>query len=284
MTHSRNSKSTEYKKRLIKTWNEIAPRYHARWAKNNVGPFKSSAELVRAARIAPDSSILDLACGTGAVTQAVLAKLGTCGHVIGVDSSYTAIRIARKSNRSANLDLVVADAENLTFNEKFDIVTCQYALFFFPNVQMTLKNVRRCMKKNATLALAVHGKGNAVPFFSSIIDVVTKFIPDYLPPGAPSLDRFGTKRELENEISKAGFSNIRIKQYQFEYSPGTFASYWSNYIRYVATPLKQKIRNLEKSRLKQMKAQVMQKTLPYTKKDDTIVFPWKVLILTANKS
>lgn len=262
------------------TWNEIAPRYHRRWARDGIGPFRSTKELVRLAGINKTAHVLDLACGTGAVTKTILAELGPSGHVVGVDSSSAAIRIAKKHNRKDNLDFVVADAEQIRFNAKFDAVMCQYALFFFPNAQAALKNARRSMKKNGTLALAVHGNGSTVPFFSSIIDVVTKYVPDYLPNG-PSLDRFGTKSELKKEVAKAGFSSIRIRQYCYEYSPGTFADYWSSYLRYLATPLKQKLRKLDKDRYRQMREQVRKKTMPYTNDDGTITFPWKVLLLTA---
>lgn len=273
----------EYKKRLIKTWNEIAPRYHRRWAKDGIGPFKSSEELVKLAQICRGDNVLDLACGTGAVTKKILSKLGPNGHVIGADSSFTAIKIAKKYVKNNNADFILADAECLEFKKKFDKVTCQYALFFFPNSQRVLKNIKRCMKAGGTLALTVHGNGKTVPFFSSIIDVVIKFIPDYLPPGTPSLDRFGTESELRNEVSKAGFSNIKITQYQFRYSPGSFTDYWSSYLRYLATPLKQKICKLEKDSLKQMREQIKENTLAYTKKDGNILFPWKVLALVAKK-
>jgi ubiquinone/menaquinone biosynthesis C-methylase UbiE len=280
--HAKNdSKFIEYKKRLIKTWNEIAPRYHNRWAKNGNGPFKSTPELVKAAQIKRGHTVLDLACGTGAVTRAVLSKVGPYGVVIGIDSSQTAIKIAKKQNKNKNLDFILADAENFSFKVRFNAVTCQYALFFFPNARKALSNVRRCMKKGGTLALTVHGGGNTVPFFSSITDVVTKYVADYYPAGAPSLDRFGNRTELRKVVTAAGFSNIKLTQFTFKYSPGTFAEYWSNYLRYLATPLKQKIQRLERKQLRKMRSEVKQNTMPYTTKSGKIVFPWTVLILTA---
>ncbi|HSA97906.1 MAG TPA: methyltransferase domain-containing protein, partial [Candidatus Nitrosotenuis sp.] len=136
MRRSKEIVHSEYKKRLIKTWNEVAPRYHKRWAKNNIGPFRSSSELVRLANIRPGYTVLDLACGTGAVTKRIAARVGTSGKVVGVDSSISAIKIAKKEiNNKTNLDFVLSDAEFIKFNKKFDVVTCQYAMFFFPNAQ-----------------------------------------------------------------------------------------------------------------------------------------------------
>jgi ubiquinone/menaquinone biosynthesis C-methylase UbiE len=281
LVNSKKFNSTEYKKRLIKTWNEVAPRYHKRWAKNCIGPFKSTEKLVTMAQIRNDYHVLDLACGTGLVTKQILKKIGK-GHIVGIDSSQTAIKIAKRWNKKKNVDFVVADAERINFSKKFDAITCQYALFFFPNAPVVLKNLKQCLKKNGILAVSVHGSKKSVPYFSSTLDVVTKFIPDYLPPGAPSLDRFGTKTSLKKALASAGFAHIKVKQYCFEHNAGTFEKYWNDYLKYLAKPLKEKLSKIPDHKKNIMKEQIMKNTNPYVQKGQ-IVFPWKVLIATATK-
>ncbi|QLH08087.1 methyltransferase type 11 [Candidatus Nitrosotenuis sp. DW1] len=284
LTKSKKLTHLEYKKRLIKIWNEVAPRYHERWAKYDIGPFRSSSELVKLADIRPGHMVLDLACGTGAITKRIAAKVGSSGTVVGVDSSISAIKIAKKEiNNKTNLDFVLSDAEFIKFNKKFDVVTCQYALFFFPKAGKVLRNIKQYLKKNGTLALTLHGNKDTVPYFSSILDVVEKFIPDYVPQGTPNLDRFGTSSNLKKTISASGFTDIRILEYTFTYRPGTFSDYWQNYLKYLAKPLKEKIKTLSAEQRGKMKDQIKQNTLPYTKKSGQIVFPWKILILTAKK-
>lgn len=280
-----NFNSIEYKKRIIKTWNEIAPRYHKKWARYNTGPFMSTKKLVSLAEIHHKQKVLDVACGTGAVTKQILKHVGGNGRVIGIDNSLTAIKIAKKwNNTNTNVDFVLADAEQIDFNEQFDAVTCQYALFFFPHANRVLQNIKQCLKKNGTITLSVHGDKDSVPYFSNILDAVTKFIPDYIQPGAPSLDRFGTKTSLQKILSKAGFRQIRVEQYCFRYSPGTFTDYWDGYLRYLAKPLRDKIYKLTVQQRKDLKEQVRKNTTPYIKKNNQIVFPWKVLIATARKT
>jgi len=154
-------------------------------------------------------------------------------------------------------------------------------LFFFPNAQKALKNIRNSLKKTGTLGISVHGHKDKVPFFSNISDAVTEFIPDYVPPGSPNMDRFGTKNALGNEIKKAGFSKILIKDFTFSYSPGKFEDYWRNYIKYIAEPLKEKLNSIDTAKRKELKQVIKQNTMPHTKKNGNIVFPWQVLILTA---
>ena len=72
-----------------------------------------------------------------------------------------------------------------------------------------------------------------------------------------------------------------VKEFVFHYSPGKFEDYWRNYIKYIATPLKEKLDALEYSKRKELKRLVKEKTIQYTKKNSKIIFPWQVLILTA---
>jgi len=273
---------SEYKQRNMKIWNEVAPRYHKRWASVNKGPFQSTRKLVELVNINKGDAVLDVACGTGVVTNEIQKKIGKSGYVVGVDTSSTAIKIAKKwSGKKSNVDFVNTDAEKFNFSKKFDVVTCQYALFFFPNAQKALKNMKNSLKKSGNIGISVHGSKDTVPFFSSIIDSVTKYIPDYVPPGSPDLDRFGTKTALRKEASKAGFSKITVKDYVFYFSPGKFEDYWSNYLKYIAKPLKEKLNELDYSKRKELKQSIKDKTSQYTKKNGEILFPWQVLILGA---
>jgi ubiquinone/menaquinone biosynthesis C-methylase UbiE len=273
---------TEYKKRNITIWNEVAPRYHKRWASISQGPFASTSKLIQLLDINKGDKVLDLACGTGVVTKKISKKVGSSGYVVGGDTSITAIKIAKKWNGSQlNLGFVNIDAENFNFSKQFDIITCQYALFFFPNAQKALKNIKKNLKKEGKIGITVHGAAKKVPFFSSIFDAVIEFIPDYVPPGSPDLDRFGTKSALSGELRKAGFSKITVKDFVFKFNPGTFEDYWRNYLRYVAKPLKEKLDTLDRSKRKELKHLVREKVKPYIQKNKTIKFPWEVLILTA---
>ena len=274
--------NSEYKQRNMKIWNEIAPRYHKRWASVNKGPFQSTKKLIELVKINKNDMVLDVACGTGVVTKQIQKKVGNAGHAIGVDTSTTAIKIAKKCNEKIkNLDFVNIDAENFSFSKKFDIITCQYALFFFPNAEKALKNMKNSLKKSGKIGISVHGSKDNVPFFNSILDSAIKYIPDYVPVGTPNLDRFGTKSALKAEVRKAGFSNIVVKEFIFNYSPGKFEDYWNNYIKYITKPLKEKLNGLEYSKRKEFKESVKEKTKQYTKKNGEILFPWQVLILTA---
>jgi len=140
------SKATKYKLRTINVWNEVAPFYHNRWEKNEIGPFRVKNDLIKSARIRSGYTVLDLACGTGLDTKKILTKVGK-GQVYGVDISKSALDIARRwVGKKQNVHFILGDAETVQFDTKFDIITCQYALFFFPNAQKVLKNMKKFLK------------------------------------------------------------------------------------------------------------------------------------------
>ena len=277
----KDSRVTKYKQRTISVWNEVASFYHKRWTKNEIGPFAVTEKLLDLSKIKNGDSVLDLACGTGLVTKKLVRKVGRNGQVTAIDTSESAIKIAKRwIGNAKNLHFIRADAEKIQFKTKFDVITCQYALFFFPNEQKVLKNMKKFLKDDGRITLAVHGKYN-VPYFDSILEPVKKMIPDYLPK-YPEMDRFGTKKTFSDAIKKAGFSKIIVKKFVFEYSPGTFTEYWDNYKRHLPKPLKEKFDLLTKFQKLNLREMVKYNTLQYTKKNGKIIFPWEVLVLTAN--
>ena len=276
----KESKGTKYKQRTISVWNEVAPFYHKRWVKNEIGPFAVTKKLLDLSKIKNGDSVLDLACGTGLVTKKLIRKVGKNGQIYAIDSSESAIKIAKKWTGTAkNLHFVRADAEKIQFKTKFDAITCQYALFFFPNEQKVLKNMKRHLKRNGNITLAVHGKYN-VPYFDCILEPIKKMIPDYLPK-YPEMDRFGTKETFTTAVKKAEFEQIVVKRFIFKYSPGTFSDYWNNYKTHLSKPLKEKFNSLNKFQKLNLREMIKYNTLHYTKNNGKIVFPWEVLVLTA---
>ena len=271
---------TEYKKRNIQIWNEMALRYHQRWASIDVGPFQSSNRLIELSGIKEGDFVIDFACGTGVVTKKISDKVNKKGMVVGIDSSKNAIDIARKWCTAKNTYFIVSDVEKIGLKTKFDVMTCQYALFFFPDAQNVLKRAKLLLKDHGKIAITVHGNKKNVPYFNCILDEITKVIPDYMPENSLDLERFGTISSMKKIILESGFVNEKIKELTFTYSPGTFQEFWENYLRYVPIIQKKKIEKLTKNDLESIRENVKENTRKF-EKNGKIVFPWKVLVAVA---
>jgi len=272
----------QYKINSKANWNTVAFDYHNNWADKHHGPFKSTREIVSIAGLNPHDKVLDLACGTGAVSKEIIQHLQMDGYLIGVDLSRTALSIAKKSIHNSNVEFLEMDAEHFSFNILFDKILCQYGLMFFPNVEKVLRSVKTILKKDGVFVVAVHGTPEDVPYFSCIMNPILKFIPDIRPEGTPTVHRFGNPDKLNNELTKAGFNNISIKKFNFSYEVETFEEYWQDYMHSTANSIRPKIESYGDKAVTQIKMEAKQNVSRY-EKDGRIIFPWLVLIASAIK-
>lgn len=267
----------QYKITTKANWNTVASDYHYNWADQKIGLFKSTTELVKVSKIKPDDKVLDVACGTGVVSKEISQFLGPKGLLVGIDISRTALNIAKKSITFQNSTFVEMDAENIGFNFKFDKVTCQYGLMFFPDSQKVLKSIRKNLSSKGKIAIAVHGLPNDVPYFSTIMNPILEHIPDIRPIGTPTVHRFGNPKDLESELAKAGFADVSVALHDFGYKPGTFEEYWEDYMHSTANSIREKIESHGKEVMDRIKKDAKKNASKYEKKGN-LVFPWTVLI------
>lgn len=272
----------QYKINSKENWNTVAFDYHNNWADKQKGPFKSSVEIVRAAKVKSNDKVLDIACGTGAVSKQIVRHLNKDGRLVGIDLSRAALSIARKSIRSSNAEFLEMDAENIGFNFIFDKVLCQYGLMFFPNTRKVLESVRNILDKNGRLVIVVHGTQEEVPYFSNIMNPILKHIPDIRPEGTPTVHRFGEPQNLKNEILAAGFSNVLIKKLAYSYEIDNFEEYWDDYMKSTANSIRPKIQSAGPQVVSKIKMESKQNTSKHIK-DGKISFPWVVLIASASR-
>lgn len=77
--------------------------------------------------------VLDVGCGTGALTFAV-AGIEAAARIVGVDPSEGFVAYARSQNREPRVSFIVGDAQNLPFrNAAFDRCLSHLVLNFIPN-------------------------------------------------------------------------------------------------------------------------------------------------------
>jgi len=268
-----------YKIKTISNWNRIANEYHKKWVDPGIGPFAAAEKLFDIANIQQSDYILDVGCGTGALTKKISNKIGKNGKMIGIDISREALSIANSQVDSYNVNFIEMDAEKIYFRIKFSKIISQFAVMFFTNPLVTLKTLRELMTKEGQLVFTVHGVSENVPYFHCIMNNIVKFIPNIIPNGSPSVHSFGDNAKLIDILTKAGFTNIKVEKFLFSYSPGTFEQYWKNYIECTANSIKEIIVE-DKEIFHKIKISAHNDVLPFII-NNKITFPWEVLIASA---
>lgn len=267
----------------ISNWNLVAHLYHNDWANVNLGPFGSTQNVVELAKIKPYDKVLDLACGTGVVTKKISEKLGDKGILIGLDIANTPLKIANHEITYRNFHLVQMDSESMLFNKiKFNKITCQYAMMFFLNPLKVLSNIRNFLSGNGKLIIAVHGTSEKVPYFSSIMKHITRYIPNIRPQGTPNVHSLGEDGVLKKILLDSNYTKVKIYKKNFVYNAGTFEQYWNNYMLTTANSLKKIIHDCEEDVLANIKHDSEIEIKRYLK-DKKIIFPWQVIISVAER-
>jgi ubiquinone/menaquinone biosynthesis C-methylase UbiE len=93
----------------------LVPATFSRWA----------PELVEAAGVQPRTRVLDVACGTGAVTRLLADRVGQIGRVVGLDFNAGMLAAARVAVTNSIIEWMEGNATNMPLpNAAFDAVVC----------------------------------------------------------------------------------------------------------------------------------------------------------------
>lgn len=164
--------------------------------------------LVETAKIPEGASVLDVACGRGAVLFPAAERVGPRGQVIGVDLaagmvSETGMEIQRRRLKQA--DARQMDAEHLTFPDStFDAVLCGFSLQFFPHLQQALSEFRRVLKPGGQITVTTWADDDAR--WDWYEDLRTAY-GAIIKLGSQRLDK---PDEIQTWFSQAGFTDIQI--------------------------------------------------------------------------
>ncbi|GIO85034.1 hypothetical protein J25TS5_19660 [Paenibacillus faecis] len=108
-----------------------------------------------AGMLTPGLSVLDVGCGTGAITRGIAEAVGPSGHVVGIDSNPQLIEQARQMHGSVpNLTFQVGDVYHLDYKEAFDLVTCARLLVWLSDPMGALMSMKDAAKKGGRLHVA----------------------------------------------------------------------------------------------------------------------------------
>lgn len=109
-------------------------------------------------------SILEIAAGTGVVTQELARTLPTGTAITATDLSQPMIDIARTEPVTSNVFWQQADAMNLPFAaDSFDLIVCQFGVMFFPDKQASFREAARVLRPGGTYLFVLWDSWKEMP-------------------------------------------------------------------------------------------------------------------------
>mgnify|MGYP000753228485 CR=1 FL=1 len=150
--------------RTNRSWAANLEHYRRRYAALKPGWEHATARFQRwiAARLTPDSRVLDLGCGRGGVVE----RLGTTGQWAGCDPDWRSL----KEHRVVGLWRSQALSERLPFaNATFDVVIASWVLEHLPQPATTWREVARVLRPGGRFFFLTPNRRHPIPRLSALL-------------------------------------------------------------------------------------------------------------------
>lgn len=193
-----------------------------------------SRELARAfvlwLGVSPDRHWLEVGCGTGALTSAIL-ELGHPASVVATDSSEPFVGHTRAAVSDRRVEFLVASADTLPARPSgYDVVVSSLVLNFLPDPRAALRDMGSLAAAGGTVAACVWDYAGGMEFLRRFWDAAVA-----LDPAANQYDegeRFPicSPSGLEAAFREAGFTGVGVESLEVETDFQNFDDYWTPFV------------------------------------------------------
>jgi SAM-dependent methyltransferase len=194
-------------------WSRLAARFFVQWL-----------------AASPEIDWLDIGCGTGALTQAVLDD-GHPRSVAGVDPSPGFVAYASTHITGGRTGFTVGNAQLLPFRTNtFGATVSGLVLNFLPQPAQAVSEMARVTRPGGIVAAYVWDYAEKMEFLRIFWDVVAELDPDAA--GLDEGQRFSLSRPkaLVEILTRSGLENVDVQPIDFPTIFSDFDDYWSPFL------------------------------------------------------
>ena len=200
-------------------WNTVAgPRWVATPGFRERRNQESTALLLRRLGLASGESVLEIGCGTGALTVPLATEVGERGRVIAVDISEPMLGAARQrvgEHGLRNVTLLHGDAQVFDFEPAaFDLATSRMGIMFFADPVAAFRNIGGALKPSGRLVFACWAPLEENQHWLISYEIALRHLGPPAPPLAhePGPLAFGNPDYIRHVLATAGFAEITVER------------------------------------------------------------------------
>jgi ubiquinone/menaquinone biosynthesis C-methylase UbiE len=170
--------------------------------------------LLDEVQLRPGDHVLDVATGPGTVARLAAQRVGTRGRIAASDIAEPMLEIARSKPHPFNaaaIEYLQSPAAPLAAQSAtFDAVLCQQGLQFFPDRAGALREMRRVLKPNGRIAIAVWTELEHNDIFAAYHAALRATTPPELADLIKAPFSWPSGTSLKAAAEEAGFRDIRL--------------------------------------------------------------------------
>jgi ubiquinone/menaquinone biosynthesis C-methylase UbiE len=200
-------------------WNTVAgPRWVAAPGFREWRNQESLALLLARLSLTGGESVLEIGCGTGALTLPLAAAVGEHGRVVAVDISEPMLGAARQKvgeRAVRNVTLLLGDAQVFELEPAaFDLATSRMGVMFFADPAAAFRNIGRALKPGGRLVFACWGPLAENWHWLISYDIALRHLgpPAQQPAHEPSPLAFADPDYISRVLAAAGFADIKVER------------------------------------------------------------------------
>jgi len=164
----------------------------------------ASEVLTRLEGIAQDATVLDVGCGTGRVTEALLGLVPR-GRVLAMDASPDMVALARR-RLGDRAHVWCQDVLDLDLDEPVDAIVSTATFHWVTDHDLLWARLARALRPAGMLEVQCGGEGN-IAGVRAVIETVARDVAPELVGWSPWV--FAGPRETERRLRDAGFGAAR---------------------------------------------------------------------------
>jgi trans-aconitate 2-methyltransferase len=157
-----------------------------------------------------DETVLDLGCGTGRVTEQLLARLGAAGRVIGIDGSARMVQeAARRLGGDPRAGFAQQDLLALEVAPPADAAVSSATFHWIKDHETLFARIRGALREGAPFVAQCGGRGNVANVVRAVEQVAPRepFAPYFA--GWPQPWNFAGPEETTERLQRTGFAVTR---------------------------------------------------------------------------
>jgi ubiquinone/menaquinone biosynthesis C-methylase UbiE len=242
--------------------------------------------LVEEAKIGIGQKVLDIGGGSGEPSLTISRIVGPTGSVTYTDPVAGMLESAQAEAARrglTNIHFRQCSADDLAFEAcTFDVAVGRLSAMFFADPIAAVREALRVVLKDGCVTFAVWGPKEANPFFSTITDVIDRFVEIPQDPDAADAFRFAVPGKLAGVMEHADAKNVIERQLNFQIEAAiSFEQFWQLRTEMSET-LREKMVRLTSAQLPAVKQAVADAARRYFA-SGTMNFPAEALIVSGRK-